>query len=443
VVASFPVGLVVEYTVVVNDCAAPQRLGIKHVRFTRTAHGESNFTLNYNELVDGLPRQLTDIEQDWLDIFGALFAADCICERGRDQDWNRSIHLYIPCRRPDYWQRFAISLQELFGQLTYDNLVLHFKPEENPLPPPRQKKQAFRFADCIALFSGGMDSFVGSLLLQKQGRFPMLVSHSLSSAARRAQRHLFSVLTAAGAVGSRATILAQRKGQGRSEAEFGSETSQRSRSLLFLAAASLVAAVLKVREVYINENGVLAVHVPMTPARLGSYSTRTAWPALLERFGQTATDALGTQVEVHNNLLHLTKPEVAGEGIRLGHTKALAETISCWSIGRTNRHCGWCVPCLIRRVACEYHAIPDTAYESHPFDGIPESDTKAKDNLGHLVMLAQAFTTRSDEDLLLDYPELVYVGQSIKPQEVLDLYRRWGEQAVSVLQTHAFSAELL
>lgn len=428
-----------DYTVVVDDCATPAKPAIQNVRFRNTKYERRNFTYNYNDLVNGLPRPLTEIQQDWLDIFGSIFAADCVCERAPGTSWNRRIDLYVPCRVPEYWGPFILIFEELFGQLTYDHLTLNLVPDPMPTAPPRQKTQEFAFSDCVALFSGGMDSFVGDLLLQEQGRFPTLVSHVGPPAARTAQNALYSRF---GKVGSRATIVAQRLQPDRNAPRLGQENSQRSRSLLFMAAACLVASALEVSDVYVNENGVMAIHLPMTEARLGSLSTRTASPAILKRFGAAATGALGMPITVHNNLLKLTKVDVAGEGVRLGQEPWLQRTISCWSIGRTMRHCGWCVPCLIRRIACEYQGVQDADYELDAFNMEPK-DTKARDNLVHLAMLANDLVSMSDVELELEYPELLFAGEGLAVPESLELHRRWGHQATRILSNHSYSASLL
>ena len=67
----------------------------------------------------------------------------------------------------------------------------------------------------------------------------------------------------------------------------GDEQSQRSRSFLFASTAALVAMAIGFEDVYVNENGIMAVHVPLTAARLGSFSTRTATPRVLDQMARS------------------------------------------------------------------------------------------------------------------------------------------------------------
>ena len=132
----------------------------------------------------------------------------------------------------------------------------------------------------------------------------------------------------------------------------GLESSQRSRTLLFVGAACVVAAVGGSNQVWLNENGIMALHLPLTAARIGSLSTHTASPPIVERMRALASDVLGGQLRVDNHLVAMTKPEVVERAVALGAGAQLQDTVSCWSIGRTRTHCGICAPCLIRRISC-------------------------------------------------------------------------------------------
>ncbi len=216
--------------------------------------------------------------------------------------------------------------------------------------------------------------------------------------------------------------------------------SQRSRSLLFLGVAALVASATGLHEVFINENGVMAVHAPMTAARIGSLSTRTASPSLLDSFSVLATDALGTPVCARNLLQQDTKPDVVGRGTALGVGTALANTISCWSIARNRRHCGYCAPCLIRRISFETHGTMDAVYDTNPLDGDRASDPVVHDNLVQLLMLARDLVEMPPALVELEYTELLNTGSTMTLAQSLDMHTRWGQQALAVAQNHPYAA---
>src|SRR5690606_10145225 len=91
------------------------------------------------------------------------------------------------------------------------------------------------------------------------------------------------------------------------------EITMRSRSLLFIALGISVAAHLgDGTPLLIPENGTIALNVPLTPARRGSCSTRTAHPhylALLQKW----LGSIGLNHPLKNPLAEKTKGEAVTE----------------------------------------------------------------------------------------------------------------------------------
>jgi len=424
------------FTVVVNDCTAvPVVGGPISVRTRQTSYGERNFLLNFDHVTAGLPRQLNARELDWLETAGHLFAIDMACKRGEgDLAWARDITAYVPVRDPDYWNERSSALQAIFGDFTSDRLRLRFEREAEPLPAPRQRADPFPAHDCVALVSGGVDSFVGAAGLLSEGRNPLAVSHTAAGAITRSQTAVEEVLATMSPGFERVGLSASKQGAGFPDPE----KSQRSRSFLFLAASALVACVGETNEVFINENGQMAIHVPMTAARIGSLSTHTAAPAVLERVEALSRLVLGCELKISNTLLALTKPEVVRYGLELGLAEPLVSTVSCWSIGRTSRHCGMCVPCMIRRISFEWNGVQDCTYERDSFSDRAVLDSEfASDNLTHLIRSLDDLGSKSDLDLQLDYPELLNGGRSLDLAENIHLHRRWSSQALSVIEGYS------
>ena len=427
------------FTVVVNDCDNPAFPNIRYVRSRSTQQAEPNYQVVFDRLVNGLPDRLTDRQLDWLNLLSWIFAADMICDRGEgDLDWDRSIDLFVPVRDPDFWSGLSASIQDVFGALTDDRLELHLVQETLPEDPPRTRSRPFPEVEGVALLSGGMDSFVGALSLIDASAAPFLfVSHSSSGAASQAQNKLRPTLRTLSPNSEFPLFTAQKL-----QNFPGNEGSQRSRSMLYLGAAATVAAALGTSTVYLNENGVLAVHLPMSEARIGSYSTRTASPQVLDDMEELASRALERPISIRNNLLRLTKPEVAKLAVQLGQEAILKETISCWSAGRTRRHCGYCAPCIMRRISCELHGIEDAEYDHDVFtdDVFVSQNPRAQDNLVHLGGLVRDFRTLDDFELELQYVEVFSGGSQLSASEALELHHRWADQAATVLSRYPVTA---
>jgi 7-cyano-7-deazaguanine synthase in queuosine biosynthesis len=375
-----------------------------------------------------LKDRLDGRQMDWLEIHSALFAADRAAPRDPGLDWNRSIELHIPVRYPDYWGNFTAAFEDIFASLTYDRLALHFHAGQNFADPPRQRQHPFAQSDCIALLSGGMDSFVGALELITPDKKPLFLAASGSGATNGAQSDVFKVIEGLDSSRELLKLIARRV-----NSNFpGDEQSQRSRSFLFVSTAALVAVASGFEDVYVNENGIMAVHVPLTAARHGSFSTRTATPRVLDQMGRLATDALGARVTVKNLLLGMTKGDVAKRASDHGHASAVKRTISCWAISHTRTHCGHCAPCILRRIACLQHSIDDVDYELDVLNDLAALDKDdAKDTLVHFIQLAEEFRDADDFDLEFDHADLINGASGLGVAETIALYRRWADEVLT------------
>lgn len=426
--------------VIVDDCTTVSGGDVRAVRTRNTAAGSANWHFNPERVAIGLTNRLDDRQMDWLEIHSALFAADRAAQRDPGLDWNRSIELHVPVRDPEHWRNLAAPFEDIFASLTYDRLALHFHTGEDFNDPPRQRQQPFAASDCIALLSGGMDSFVGALELLDSGAKPLFLAASGSGATNGAQTNVFEVISGIDSTRELLKLIAKR-----ANSNFpGDEQSQRSRSFLFVSTAALVAVASGFEDVYVNENGIMAVHVPLTAARHGSFSTRTATPRVLDQMGRLAADALGGRVIVKNLLLGKTKGDVAKRASELGYASAVKQTISCWSISHTRSHCGHCAPCILRRVACLQHGVDDVNYELDvlgDFAALDKDD--AKDTLVHFVQLAEEFRDGDDFDLELDHADLINGASGLGVGETIDLYRRWADEILTTFAKHPIPRTLM
>jgi hypothetical protein len=137
-----------------------------------------------------------------------------------------------------------------------------------------------------------------------------------------------------------------------------SEDSTRGRSFLFFALGTLAGSGLEHHCIlHAPENGLIALNVPLDPLRAGALSTRTTHPFFMARWNELLA-ALGVTVRIDNPYSHRTKGEMASSCGNLELLKSLIpSSLSCssptksrWQ-GRSTEHCGYCLPCLIRRAA--------------------------------------------------------------------------------------------
>jgi hypothetical protein len=115
---------------------------------------------------------------------------------------------------------------------------------------------------------------------------------------------------------------------------------------------------------------------------------------------------------------------------------------SCWKISRVknNKHCGFCIPCIARRISIEYNGITFDEYDKdifkEDFTNL-ESENEGKRNLTDYLEFISKFRDVTDitkADLLNEFFELY--NPAIDMQKTFDLYERISAQSFSVFANY-------
>lgn len=209
---------------------------------------------------------------DFLSFALAVNAADHAVERGVSADgWTRIIELEVALYEPQPFEQLKREIEQALRFLTGD--FWHLRFIDGGYPPPIPRQRVVHDADCVALLSGGLDSLIGALDLTAQGRRPLFVSHIAkgdsetqvlyANALGAGERHL--------QWNQNIWLKPQRDGEG----------STRGRSIVFFAFAALAAHSHATAtdagsvEVFVPENGLISLNVPLNAGRVGSLSTKT------------------------------------------------------------------------------------------------------------------------------------------------------------------------
>jgi hypothetical protein len=419
------------YTVQVNQAALPHVDG--QVVPLVVGEAEPSMQIAHSKWTDRLPRQLNDAELDWLHLVDVLYTVDRACRRGDGLDWGRSIRVSMKLRQPDHWRAHIHRLQEIFGDLTGDTLRLHVEDYPEPPPAPRTRRVQFEDFDCVALLSGGVDSFCGGLQLLEANRSPLFLSQSLGGAGGHAQSKCRDYLENKGArLFTSFSVTPKRQ----APIAFPNppENSERCRTLLYVGVALLIASVCDQDSVFLNENGIMALHAPIAEARAGGYSTKTAAPSIMQAISEVFSAGVGASVAVENLLIGSTKAEVVKWVADHGVPAELTDTVSCWRINRPGPHCGECIPCIIRTVAFRWAGVADVNYALDVFGAGAALGPRAQDNLGHFLGYAHDLATLGDGELEARYGDIIEVEGGMTPQVSLDMHRRWGTQVETVIR---------
>lgn len=307
-------------------------------------------------------RSLRPSVEDLLDVAAAVFYADGKISRGGPSRsgmgaaWIRQIRLTIPVREPDRWQRtdVAEALTSALHLLTDDHFEFRFIPGNRPVAASGfldlDATGATFAADEVIMFSGGLDSFAGALetLSTGSGRV-LLVSHQSAPKVSDRQKELAAwlidrfpkrvmhVLVPANRVGEEST-----------------DTTQRSRSLLFAAIGAAVASAFGASRLNFFENGIVSHNLPVSPQIVGSMASRTTHPLGLRRL-QTLIDlVIPDAPRLSNKYEWMTKADVLDRISRAAGEGRIGRAVSCTRVRdqtKLHTHCGECSQCLDRRFA--------------------------------------------------------------------------------------------
>lgn len=381
----------------------------------------------------------SEIGLDLLILAAHVHAADTRISRAeQSQDsWTREIRLVVPVSDPGRWRAVARTLTRTLEFLTGDRWTVGFRsrPErfanvvtpQATLPPPT--------FDAVSLFSGGLDSLIGAVDLLESGRTPLLISHASEGATSDAQNALFGKLKQHYSVSSFDRLRVWMAFPDGLVKDVGSESTTRGRSFLFFALGAFAGTGLGANFVLrVPENGLIALNVPLDSLRLGSNSTRTTHPFYMTRWNDLLVE-LGIDGRVENPYWDKTKGEMAAacaNGPLLG--TLAAESLSCsspskgrWQ-GHGIEHCGYCLPCLIRRAALDaawgpgrdstVYTVPDL--RAHPLD--------TRESIGKQVRTFQVaierLRGRPDLARLLIHKPGPLTDEIPRLDQLADVYRR-------------------
>jgi hypothetical protein len=346
------------------------------------------------DLASRLTVQPSFAAMDFAAIAMAVTAADTFVARlDAANGWARNLELVVPLNEPERWTPLKPILARGLGFLSGDDWSFEFtgggvSPPASSVIKRRFRRYDLSALDCVALFSGGLDSALGALDLLDQTLRPLLVSH----APRGDSEHQDLVAARLPADCQRFSFNSYPTWSG------VDDDSMRTRSFQFIAVAALAAEAIsqfrngKVIDLYLCENGFIALNPPLTVRRIGSLSTRTAHPHFLA--GVSALfEGAGLPVRIVNPYRHSTKGEMLAAHVKRPDIDGLvADSVSCGKWKRKNQQCGRCLPCLIRRASIHAAGLTDTtAYQTQNLPDVMQH----QENRDDLIAVQSALRRRS------------------------------------------------
>jgi len=410
-------------------------------KFTQRSEGsfslEEPLVLSFHGKGRNMHNDLDQIEQDIkskldpviLDLYNiALVVYVWDLQTPRPQFDPREFRCLMSVSNKDKWDNVKSHLEATLYFLTGDIFTFNFVQGK-----PAEKEFQFKKKsdECVSLFSGGIDSLAGVKWMVDSGLKPVLVSHPGMGLISDTQKEL--VLRLMKITGNGLTWHRIRATAEKGKDLKGKETTQFSRSFLYLTLGAVYALTIGIEKEFIFENGILALNVPLTQSRIYS-NTRTAHPRFLKMYEHLLSLLFGPHVAVENPFIALTKGEVAKLLDADGFRDLVGMTMSCPYVSHlryekvktgTTRHCGVCFPCVIRRVSMHHANLwnNDAKYSKDvtaPFPKIPEEGVK-------LLFEMMDFARQMDkcsaiDDVFIEFPQ--FFIEDIDPIMLFDMTKR-------------------
>ena len=324
-----------------------------------------------------LPIDLADL----LDVGMAVYAADRRSARDfkNAASGQRSIHIQVGVRNTQLWADTELidKLEVLLHWMSGDNWRFEFV-ERQAVPSPAEA-DSFLFElppeppTKVSLFSGGLDSLAGSVrsLEEGLGRSHVLVSGYTKGNLLHQQQlqvnHIRSVLNHGASYAASTQIrhvavpFGIRKPVGHRE-----EKSQRTRALVFILLGVATAVQAGTDTLWIYENGVGALNLPLNETQLGVDNYKGVHPRTLALAEDFLKLALRQEVKIVNPFLFSTKAQMCKFLNDSEYVDCIQHTVSCdgfpQRIPNEPSQCGHCTSCVLRRQSL-------LASELHHYDG--------------------------------------------------------------------------
>lgn len=336
----------------------------------------------------------------------AVFAADhCIKRETTDDGWTRDVLLHLPVKKKAKWNAASDTVIRMLRFLSGDAWDLDLRMRKFSPEFPASKKKLIGKPKAVCLFSGGLDSLVGAIDLLEANVDVSLVGHYGSGTTHKFQENLLQRLTAHYESHVHPVLFYV---DPPFIEKMDRETTKRSRSLLFFSLGLLAAnAVAPSTQLCVAENGLISLNVPLTNSRSGSLATRTTHPHFIELLRQ-ALSMLGVRHELQLPYRHKTKGEMLKESQNRRLLRKLTPlSMSCahpevvrWHKRSPGCHCGYCIPCIIRRAAIKKAKFRDADYAIDVLTDPPKPTKKRGYDLRATQMAVERFSlTRRSHDI--------------------------------------------
>ena len=246
----------------------------------------------------------------------------------------------------------------------------------------------------VSLFSGGLDSLAGLAqhALQRPAGTCVLVSGITNNRPLDAQKKQIQRIKAAlkhrtANHGPRIRHVAVRFGIN-NPSRRPEEKSQRTRSVVFLALGTATAFQADTDTLWVYENGLGALNIPLNESQLGVDNYRGVHPRSLRMASELFEKVLGRKIHIENPCLFVTKAEMCEHLKSANLVESIADTVSCDSFPvrvSGQPQWGFCPSCNLRRMSIRAAGLSDyDLADGYLHDVLDSRPTLRKDQIYEL-----------------------------------------------------------
>jgi 7-cyano-7-deazaguanine synthase in queuosine biosynthesis len=389
--------------------------------FTQNLNGIApNVYFGYDKFVkqpEKIPAKILDLIQ----IASYIFCADRMSRRSsrdsiNNDSWSRVFNISMPVIEVDFWnldntkKTLNDALVFMTGDRKYEFDFI--KSEIDTLPVKGLQLSLFNMIESeiatatdadIMLFSGGLDSLAGAIerLNENPERKICLVSHRASSNTKSIQNKLINNLK---------QIYEDRILKYGFECQIKkidtNDETQRTRMFLFSSIAFAICYRVQKNELFVYENGITSMNLPLQTDVINSRASRTTHPKtlyLLENFFKL----INPNFEIITPYKKFIKSDIIEVFRKYNAKKFISGSISCSSTRNKPKdtpHCGVCSQCIDRRLAMFAIGLDDEDC-NYKTNIITNNNTNGISNfLLNLLKFANDIKRFNHYDLLKKYP---------------------------------------
>jgi 7-cyano-7-deazaguanine synthase in queuosine biosynthesis len=304
---------------------------------------------------------------DLVDVTLAIYTADHKSSRFYSQasTGQRLISIRIGVRQPAIWERPEVKnkLCDLLSWVSEDVWTLGFADRRSGHSSGESNPYLFQspaaLPATVSLFSGGLDSLAGLAfeVAREPRRSFFLVSgytNDRLSYQQGIQVEEMRRRWRAGKFRGRHPELRHiRVPFGINKLDCGrEEKGQRTRALVYLALGAATAAQAGTDTLWVYENGVGALNLPLSKSQLGVDNYRGVHPVTLVMFEELLELTMDRPVRIRDPFLFRTKADLCKALIQGGIGDLVSKTVSCDGFAQRvarRAQCGVCTSCVLRR----------------------------------------------------------------------------------------------